>query len=75
MDNQQKIELFRLAEKKGFKNKFISGIPFVFPIPLSNPKEDLRYFMMLSEILYWLSDEKVTNDLETEIKNKLNELK
>ena len=67
-------ELFKSAHKKGFVNKFIYEKPYNSPIPLTSfdQKEDLRYYLHLQEMNYWLSNKtELISELEKEIKNKL----
>lgn len=51
-----KDEIAKMAKEKGFVPQFISDKESgLFPIPISNQKEDLRYFLHLCEVMYWLS--------------------
>lgn len=59
-----KTEIAKMAKDKGFVPQFIgdkeTGIFGNPRIPLSYPKEDLRYFLHLCELMYWLSGKSYT---------------
>lgn len=59
-----KAEIAKMAKDKGFVPQFIGdkeiGLFTNPPTPMSYPKEDLRYFLHLCEIMYWLIEESNT---------------
>jgi hypothetical protein len=59
-----KTEIAKMAKDKGFVPQFIgdkeTGLFTNPPTPMSYPKEDLRYFLHLCEIMYWLIEESNT---------------
>lgn len=59
-----KTEIAKMAKDKGFVPQFIgdkeTGLFTNPPTPLSYPKEDLRYFLHLCELFYWLAGKHVT---------------
>lgn len=77
-----KAEIAKMAKDKGFVPQFIgdkeTGLFTNPPTPMSYPKEDLRYFLHLCEIMYWLIEESNTTKDDSnpymEIENTVSQL-